>query len=160
MKLCEIKNFIDYLIALEAFDVDTNVYFELDKTGDVDKTQINVNFRYPLDLNPDDTIKPTEEEVGVAQPTDDEMLDAAFGTLFSTLKPKQCCKEKECCSDKCDKIKTGFHAFPGGFALHSVSCKGKPEEEEEEEAQALSEREMLDEIMREFPKMLDRFKKS
>ena len=73
MKLENIKDFVDYLVALEAFDVDANVGFQLDKTGDVEGTQVNINFRYPQDLLPDDTVMPTEEEVGVApvsSPTD------------------------------------------------------------------------------------------
>lgn len=158
MKLENIKDFVDYLVALEAFDVDANVGFQLDKTGDVEGTQVNINFRYPQDLLPDDTVMPTEEEVGVAPPTDSELVGAAMEKLFSTLAKKSCCKDKcnkdSCCDDK--KIKTGFHSFPGGFALHAVSCKEEPAPECEE---GPTEEQIFEEILRDLPQALERFRR-
>lgn len=165
MKLEQIKDFIDYLVALDAFDVDANLSFQLDKTGEVEGTQVNVNFHYPQQFGPDYVDEPTEEEVGVAPPTDAEFIRAALSKMFDGVEKKPCCKENKegCCSKhKCDKekvaekIKTGFHSFPGGFAIHSVSCGGaEPDRSDDGPA----EEDMFEEIMRDFPAAIERLKR-
>lgn len=161
MKLEQIKDFIDYLVALDAFDVDANLGVQLDKAGDVEGTQININFRYPQQFPiVDEADEPTEEETGVEAPTDAEFIRAAVSKMFDTVEKKQCCKEDKegCCKHKCstDKIKTGFHSFPGGFAIHSVSC-GEAEPDRSEEGP--TEEDMFEEIMRDFPAAIARLKR-
>lgn len=164
MNLNQIRDFIEFVSTRAAFDAEVDINFDVDRTGTVDRTHINVHLTpYADDFDPDDEIGLSAGEPEVDS-TDaiHEIMNRFMQHNGQIPGKKKCYKEPPCAQKECTckkdpcaaedpeepECKTEIHRFPGGFCLHTVSKKKETPPEPE-----IDQEKLMEEIMADLPEM-------